>query len=616
MQRFAGMYTVPLPHSRRLRVFALDPSLGIRLETAGINEATVEILWEEVGPGPVGEYVEVVDVDPASRACYPPVDLNHPHLLAQDGLKPSEGSPQFHQQMVYAVVMNTIGAFEEALGRPVLWRPRLTTTEAGNVEVYVQRLRIYPHALRARNAYYDPTRVALLLGYFPAASADPASVFPGGMIFTCLSHDIVTHETAHALLDGMHGQFTESSNEDILALHEAFADIVALFQHFSYPEVLRYQIARSRGDLQTQNLLAELAQQFGQATGHRGGLRDALGRFDPETGEWKRWQPDRQAIHRVTEPHNRGAILVAAVFDAFLGIYQHRIRDLLRIATGGSSELPPGELHPDLVSRLAKEAAKAARHVLRMCIRALDYLPPVDVTFGDYLRALITADVDMVQDDRYNYRVAFIEAFFRHGIDPSDVRHLSEDSLAWQEPAPQQQDAFRQALRSPAELRRLIPDWGLTLDRAQIYRGIKKRQTALHDWFSDPGASAARAAARLAQDEGAPGGVYRTADGRPELEVLSVYTARRLGPDGARLTDLVVEMTQRRRGYFDPIVQRRVDSGEGEVPVPDFDFRGGSTLLIDLETGDVRYCISKSVRNEPRLEAQRHFRMVQSRSRS
>ena len=47
--------------------------------------------------------------------------------------------------------------------------------------------------------------------------------------------------------------------------------------------------------------------------------------------------------------------------------------------------------------------------------RALDYLPPVDVTFLEYLRALITADFDLVGDDRYNYRVAFVEAFSRRG---------------------------------------------------------------------------------------------------------------------------------------------------------------------------------------------------------
>ena len=132
--------------------------------------------------------------------------------------------------------------------------------------------------------------------------------------------------------------------------------------------------------------------------------------------------------------HARGAILVAAVFDAFLSIYRDRTRDLLRLASGGTGVLPDGELHPDLVNRLAQEAAKAAGHVLNMCIRALDYCPPVDLTFGEYLRALITADMDLMPEDQHRYRVAFIEAFRRRGIYPRDVRTLSEDSLRWARP--------------------------------------------------------------------------------------------------------------------------------------------------------------------------------------
>ena len=69
-----------------------------------------------------------------------------------------------------------------------------------------------------------------------------------------------------------------------------------------------------------------------------------------------------------------------------------------------------------------------------MCIRALDYCPPVDLTFGDYLRALITADYDLVRDDDLGYRIAVVEAFRQHGIYPHDVRSLSIDSLRWQEP--------------------------------------------------------------------------------------------------------------------------------------------------------------------------------------
>ncbi len=34
--------------------------------------------------------------------------------------------------------------------------------------------------------------------------------------------------------------------------------------------------------------------------------------------------------------------------------------------------------------------------MLNTCIRALDYCPPVDITFGDYLRAIITAEPKMI----------------------------------------------------------------------------------------------------------------------------------------------------------------------------------------------------------------------------
>ena len=50
-----------------------------------------------------------------------------------------------------------------------------------------------------------------------------------------------------------------------------------------------------------------------------------------------------------------------------------------------------------------------------MCLRALDYLPPVQVTFGDFLRAVITADYASTRLTRH-YRVALIQAFRSYGI--------------------------------------------------------------------------------------------------------------------------------------------------------------------------------------------------------
>jgi hypothetical protein len=52
--------------------------------------------------------------------------------------------------------------------------------------------------------------------------------------------------------------------------------------------------------------------------------------------------------------------------------------------------LPAGNLHPDPSTAWPGRQA-CAQTVLEMCIRALDYLPPVDITFGDYLRAIVTA---------------------------------------------------------------------------------------------------------------------------------------------------------------------------------------------------------------------------------
>lgn len=574
-------FRAPRPVHRRLRVYAFDPSLGTQLETAAINQLTLKVPWEDLGRGPVGEYLEVVDYDPASGCFYAPVDLNDGHVLAQDGLAPSEGSPQFHQQMVYAVAMRTIRNFELALGRLALWSPKQEAQDE-----FIQRLRIYPHALRDANAYYSPDKKGLLFGYFRAPGAGGGG-FPGGMVFTCLSHDVVAHETSHALLDGMHRRFNEPSNPDMWAFHEAFADIVALFQHFSWPEVLRHQIAKTRGDLERQSLLGELAQQFGQALGHYGALRSAIGAVNPETGQWERLRPSPEAYEKTLEPHDRGAILVAAIFDAFLAIYQSRVADLVRIASGGTGVLAPGEVHPDLVNRLAEEAAKTAQHVLTICIRALDYCPPVDLTFGEYLRALITADSEAVPDDPRGYRAAFIEAFRRRGIYPRDVRTLSVESLRWHPPS---EDPGREVfLEFVRELKAEDERWELAQSRRELFDRMEALRAALHE--------------RLKGNLAAEPEVCRRIEPSLPFEVHSLRPCQRVGPDGELIKQWVIEITQRRKEYLD----EGPESAEGDDEREWFWFRGGSTWIVEAGSGRVRYVIEKNVNSANRLARQRRF---------
>ena len=584
------------PVNRRLRGYAFDPSLSIQLDTAVINQAVFRVPWEtELAAGPVGEYLEVVDFDPASNCFYAPVDLNSPLVLAQDGLEPSEGNPKFHQQMVYAVAMTTITNFERALGRWALWAPRWDDDASAGEdrEKFVRRLRVYPHALREANAYYSPQKKALLFGYFPATTEDSGDHFPGGLVFSCLSHDIIAHETTHALLDGMHRRFIEANHADALAFHEAFADIVALFQHFSLPEVLRQQIAKTRGDLASQNLLGELAQEFGKALGHYGALRDAIGRVDPQTKTWQPLVPDPQQYLTETEPHARGAILVAAVFDAFLAIYKSRVADLLRLASNGTG-LITGALHPDLVNRLAAEAARAAGHVLTMCIRALDYCPPVDINFGDYLRALVTADMDLVADDDRRYRVAMIEAFRRRGIFPHDVRTLSQESLCW--PGAEQAGAAGVFAPIAKELRDFAGIARFFASRQDVFERTRQARGFLHELIAhrlpDPVAFEKLTGLALAPDRQLEG-LARDAHGRPKFEVHSLRPARRIGPDGGTLDQVIISITQKRN--------LKLATGQP------FTFRGGCTLILDLETLSLRYAIVKAIDDQPRLNRQQEF---------
>ncbi len=565
------------PTSRPLKVYAFDPSRG---KTLG-NHMTVNVPFEKLENGLSGKYIEVIDYDAANDCYYQIVELNHPSVLMQGGLEPSESDPRFHQQMVYAVASKTISIFEFALGRKIKWGFNRNLPSAKKLP-----LRIYPHGMQQANAFYSRDLKALVFGYFPASDSDPVSNLPGQTIFTCLSHDIIAHETTHALIDGQRMHFMEATSPDTLAFHEAFADIVALFQHFSFKEVLLEVIKKTGGliyrsnissgieveageeaissELTQSNPLVQLAKQFGEAMGQRAALREALGT-----------KPNSKDIETVTEPHERGAILVAAVFDAFFTIYISRIRDLLRIAGIGGKLSADKELHPDLAERLAGEASKTAEHFLNICIRALDYCPPVDVRFGEFLRAVITADFDLVSDDPIGYRAALIDAFRLRGIRPAEVISYAEESLRWCPP----EDISGKILTCE----------GLKFDLFKPLTNEQKISNAkcLHA-FAD----------KYRKELGLE------IDPAVKIQVHSFHPIHRVGPSGQLKMEAVVELIQQEEVLIDPL-----DPGMGKMT-----FYGGVTLIVDLSAdkeGEVRYAIRKKLdlggeQNE-RLQLQRNF---------
>lgn len=639
------LFSTKKPAYRKLRGYAFDPTLSIQLDTMDVNIITYKVEWEELEeyPGqkrrylPMGEYLEIIDVDPASGVFYPPVDLNDPYVLAQDGLDPSIASPQFHQQMVYAVAMTTIKNFEQALGRRIQWSDHIYHPKDNNSNFilnsdgkrnisssFVRRLRIYPHALRQANAYYNPLKKSLLFGYFPAAPANAQLHLPGGTVFTCLSHDIIAHETTHAILDGLQRLYIEPTHPDTRAFHEAFSDIVALFQHFTFTSVLKQQIARTRGNLSAQNLLGQLAQQFGRARGGYGGLRDAIG-YTNDQNEWVLHKPDPRDYQTKMKFHDRGAILVAAVFDAFLSIYKKHIQSNLRLATGGTGTLPDGDLHPDLVDHLADIAASTARRVLRICVRALDYCPPVDINFGDYLRALITADRDMVPEDEEGYRVAFVEAFQKRGIFPKGLKSMSVEALCYTEENP--------AVINP-KVRELIVIFlkkfkeaiGYETNRERIYEhtrefiGGSPSIEGLHGKFAIKFLEDADSRQRFGELTGLVfpdtsdkceeiGFEFSNDYGTAKYQISNLWLANRVTPNGNIVNHVIVNILQR-RGVTAKISNDLFSVNGHFVPhqkpedINSFIFRGGSTLIFDLDTACLKYAIKKDINDLERMEQQ------------
>lgn len=555
------MIPIPKPVTRPLKIYATDPTQS----SVPALKITIPIEFERLTPGPVGDRLEVVDYDGCAKCYYDRVDLDDPSILAQSGLDPSEADPRFHQQMVYAVAARTLSNFDRALGR------RLSLIKKNGP----RKLRLFPHAFQGPNAFFDPDLHAVLFGYFDADDADPGTNLPRQRIYTCLSHDIIAHEMTHAIVHRLRPYFLEPTNFDTQAFHEGFSDIVALFQHFSFPNLLEREIERSRGDLQKPSVMIELARQFGFARGDGKSLRSALDK------------PDAKLSDGICEPHARGAILVAAVFDGFFQTYRTRIDDLFRIATGGSGELPRGHLQPHLARRIANEAARTAQRHLDLCIRAFDYLPPVDITFGDFLRALVTADFELNPDDEYGQRAALIEGFRKRRIYPDGVISLAEESLRWPAapslppmgstlgtllPLLLRRDASRFSQAShDAELRSRSESY--SSPSAETVQGIEGELARELSLYAAQNIDALQLRADL------------------PIAVKGFHAVFRTAANGRLLIELVAQLVQ-----TDPI-------GRSDAALGGLEIRGGTTIVVGVD-GIIRYAIAKPLPGTSGLHGQ------------
>jgi hypothetical protein len=524
---------------QRWTIIAQDPST--RLDGA-ILRAHVDVPEEHLLAGPRGHRVHVVDYDASARVQYKsgPEPSEDPFESAGDARLLAD--PAFHRRNAYAIVMRTLATFERALGRRVEWG-------SGGHQIYV-----VPHAFCDANAFYSRPDHALMFGYFPALPRKGAP--REELVYTCLSHDIVVHESAHALLDGLRERFMDPSHNDQAAFHEGFADVVALLSVFSTRSVVGkvLDIAARHGGKSSKSkrgaAMLPTSILGARALARNGlfGLAEQMGRELPELrGDALRRSvtltPSKRlylGVPEFDEPHRRGELLVAAVMQAFAAIWAARLKQLGLVAGGMVNR-----------ERAIEDGADLADALLAMAIRALDYCPPCDLSFRDYLTALLTADRELRRDDgRWGLRVALRKSFSAFGIEPVEA---ADADGCWNGPA------------RPHELRYHRTHFeSMRRDSQEVFRFVWENQGRL---CVDPSAY---------------------------TQVISVRPCLRVGPDGFVLHETVAEVHQTIELEARELPRREIAIPAGMDPDQRVVLFGGSTLVFD-EYGRLKYEIHKRV---------------------
>lgn len=315
--------------------------------------------------GPVSRRVAVLDFDPATGEILPGARFTPPGLapnkskFGRYSFPEDEGiySRAFQQINAFATVLRTMYLFEEpdALGRRLTWA------------FGTPQLLVLPRAGEWANAFYERESRSLQLFYIPRGSDRPPA-------FSCLSRDIIAHETAHAILDGIAPDLYNSLTPQSLALHETVADLTALMMSFRSDKLRRAVLKETNGSIDDSCAFSTVAPEFGQArdpASNAPGLRSllnekTLNREDRSLDEFG--QPNR--VNRY-DPHSLCQALAGALYTVMVKIHRALATDY---AASGKALYIGGE------------------RFKRMILRALDYLPPGEVSFADFGRAILAAD--------------------------------------------------------------------------------------------------------------------------------------------------------------------------------------------------------------------------------
>jgi hypothetical protein len=322
--------------------------------------------------GPVSKRVAVLDFDPDTGQILPGAHFLAPTVDRDYGEYEinSENNiylNNFNQASVFGAVLKTMNMFEEpdTLGRKLSWA------------FGAPQLLVIPRAGEWANAYYERASHSLQFFFFQnPREADK-------MVYTSLSRDIVAHETTHAILDGIAPHLYNAITPQALALHEGIADLSALLMAFRSPVLRETVLKQMGGSIERSNAFNSLGEELGHALethGRWGYLRNLLNRKTLCDNDVTKDQNGKSNQSNRTEPHELSEVVSGALYTVMVKMHTTLRRELAQKKNQNEFSVSGDALF------------NSSERFKRMILRALDYLPPGEVSFADYGRAIIAAD--------------------------------------------------------------------------------------------------------------------------------------------------------------------------------------------------------------------------------